>query len=578
MASTRHIFLKPNLIKWRPHIGTQLSYQRLKHVTFIQKRNASFARELAAGKLNMDWIFPYPTLDTEDDLQELSQLSDTVAKFFQEQVDSKQMDIDAKFDPKVMQGLKDLGLFGLQIPAEYGGLGLNNVQYARVLEEVSRDGAIGVMLGAHQAIGLKGILLAGTDEQKHKYLPKLATGEWIAAFCLTEAGSGSDASSIRTKAHLSEDGHHWILNGEKIWITNGGICDVMTVFAKTMVTDVNGEQVEKVTGFIVERDFGGVVSGPPEDKLGIRASNTCTVSFEDTHVPVANVLGEVGSGFKLAMQILNSGRFSMGSGVAGEQKRMISVVSQHVHERKQFGKKLAEFQLVRKKIFEMSMEAYVMESMAYMTAGQMDKLDSEGNQQQDCSVEAAMVKIYSSESAWKNCSEILQIFGGSGYMKDYPYERMLRDCRILLIFEGTNEILRLYVALSSLQHAAKELKFRLRLLKRGSFRERITAFVDSIREEFPSQRPGERALPNPSFGLTTPRQTLTWLQPRLQEWGQTLEHCTQLYRIRVYQVLKNMGRRYRTSSWYLRNLLIFPLKYTLCRRCYHGVINHCYCL
>lgn len=524
-----------------------------------QLRNASFARELAVGLLNMKWVFPYPTIDTEEELLELNQLSDTVGRFFEEQVNSKQMDIDASFDDQVIQGLKDLGLFGLQIPSEYGGLGLNNVQYARVLEEVSRDGAIGVMLGAHQAIGLKGIILEGTEEQKRKYLPKLATGEWIAAFALTEAGSGSDASSIRTSAHLSDDGQHWVLNGEKIWITNGGIADIMTVFAKTTLPDVDGKKVEKVTGFIVERSFGGVVSGKPEDKLGIRASNTCTVSFEDTHVPIANVLGEVGAGFKLAMQILNSGRFSMGSGVAGQQKRMISVVSEYAHQRQQFGKKLADFELIQQKIFTMSMEAYAMESMAYMTAGQMDTLDDDGKPQ-DCSVEAAMVKIFSSESAWKNCSEILQIFGGSGYMRDYPFERMLRDCRILLIFEGTNEILRLYVALSSLQHAGKELKYRLRLLKRGSFRERMTSLMDTLREEFPSARPGVRALPNPSFGLTAERQTLTWLDPRLKPFGAMLEHSTQLYRQRVYQALKKHGKKIQDEQLVLEKLADVSIK------------------
>lgn len=505
-------------------------------------REASFARDLSIGKLNMSWIQPYPTLETHEELEDLEQLAEAVGKYFEESVDSKQLDLDGVMDPEVMQGLKDLGLFGMQIPEEYGGLGLNNIQYARLLEEVSRDGSITVMLAAHQAIGLKGILIAGNDEQKQKYLPKLATGELTAAFALTEPSSGSDAASIQTKARLSDDGKHWILNGEKIWITNGGFADVMTVFAKTPATGKDGQPTQKVSAFIVERAFGGVTSGKPEDKLGIRASNTVAVSFEDTPVPVENVLGEINQGFKIAMQILNGGRFSMGSSVAGQLKRLVTIITEHAHARKQFGKKLAEFELIQAKVFNMSMEAYAMESMAYMTAGKMDQLDDEGNPP-DCSIEAAMVKIYSSESAWKNVSECLQILGGLGYMKDYPYERMLRDCRILLIFEGANEILRMFVALTSLQFAGKHLQARLRLLKKGSLRERITSLMDFMRDEIARPRYGPFSVFNPAFELKGEGWTdKNWLNPNLVNEAKKLEDITHLYRIRVYQMLKRYGK------------------------------------
>ncbi|GCB69626.1 hypothetical protein scyTo_0001092, partial [Scyliorhinus torazame] len=407
-------------------------------------------------------VFPYPEISKEE-LEEISQLVAPVERFFNEDVDSKNIDLDAKIPPETMKGLKELGLFGQQIPVEYGGLGLSNTMYARIGEITSLDGAIAVTLAAHQAIGLKGILIVGTDEQKAKYLPKLATGEHVAAFCLTEPGSGSDAASIQTRATLSDDGQHYLLSGSKIWISNGGIADIFTVFARTEVVDKDGTTKDKITAFVVEREFGGITSGKPEDKLGIRGSNTCEVHFENTKVPAENVLGEVGGGFKVAMRILNSGRFSMGSASAGMIKKLIEMTAEYACTRKQFDRKLSEFGLIQEKFTLMAMQAYVMESMAYLTAGMMDRPG-----EPDCSVEAAMVKIYSSEGAWVCISEALQILGGLGYMKDYPYERFLRDSRILLIFEGTNEILRMYVALTGLQHAGKILTGKIKQMKKGN--------------------------------------------------------------------------------------------------------------
>ncbi|XP_012587579.1 PREDICTED: acyl-CoA dehydrogenase family member 9, mitochondrial [Condylura cristata] len=359
----------------------------------------------------------------------------------------------------------------MQVPEEYGGLGLSNTMYARLGEIISLDGSITVMLAAHQAIGLKGIILAGSEEQKAKYLPKLARGEHIAAFCLTEPASGSDAASISSRATLSEDKKHYVLNGSKVWITNGGLANIFTVFAKTKIKDSDGSEKDKITAFIVERDFGGVTNGKPEDKLGIRGSNTCEVHFENTKVPVENVLGEVGGGFKVAMNILNSGRFSMGTAVAGMLKKIIEMTAEYACTRKQFNKNLSEFGLIQEKFALMAQKTYVMESMAYLTAGMLDQPGFP-----DCSIEAAMVKVFSSEAAWQCVSEALQILGGSGYMKDYPYERMLRDARILLIFEGTNEILRMYIALTGLQHAGRILTARVKELKRGN----VTTVLETV--------------------------------------------------------------------------------------------------
>ncbi|XP_066203510.1 complex I assembly factor ACAD9, mitochondrial [Saccopteryx leptura] len=430
----------------------------------------AFAKELFLGKFETKDVFPFPEV-SQGELNEINQFVGPVEKFFTEEVDSRKIDQEGSIPEETLEKLKSLGLFGLQVPEDYGGLGLSNTMYARLGEIVSLDASIAVTLAAHQAIGLKGIILAGTEEQKAKYLPKLASGEHIAAFCLTEPASGSDAASIQTRASLSEDKKHYVLNGSKVWITNGGLANVFTVFAKTSVVDSDSSVKDKITAFIVERDFGGVTNGKPEDKLGIRGSNTCEVHFENTKVPVENVLGEVGGGFKVAMNILNSGRFSMGSAVAGMLKKLIEMTADYACTRRQFNRKLSEFGLIQEKFALMAQKTYVMESMAYLTAGMLDQPGLP-----DCSVEAAMVKVFSSEAAWQCVSEALQILGGSGYMRDYPYERMLRDTRILLIFEGTNEILRMYIALTGLQHAGRILTARIKELKRGN----VTTVLETV--------------------------------------------------------------------------------------------------
>ncbi|XP_061076666.1 complex I assembly factor ACAD9, mitochondrial [Conger conger] len=425
-------------------------------------RKLAYAKDLFLGKVNKNEVFPYPEVSSEE-LDEINQFVSPVERFFNEDVDSKRIDHEAKIPPETLNGLKELGLFGIQVPEEYGGLGLSNTMYARLGEIISLDGSIAVTLAAHQAIGLKGILIAGNEEQKAKYLPKLATGEHVAAFCLTEPGSGSDAASIQTRATLSEDGKHYLINGSKIWISNGGLADIFTVFARTEVEDKDGVKKDKISAFIVERAFGGVISGQPEDKLGIRGSNTCEVAFDNTKVPVENVIGEVGGGFKVAMNILNSGRFSMGSAGAGMIKKLIELTSEYAGTRKQFNRSLSEFGMVQEKFAVMAQNAFVMESMAYLTAGMMDRPGVP-----DCSLEAAMVKVFSSEGGWVCVSEALQVLGGLGYTKNYPYERYLRDCRILLIFEGTNEILRMYIALTGMQYAGKILTGKIKEMKKGN--------------------------------------------------------------------------------------------------------------
>ncbi|NWI14752.1 ACAD9 dehydrogenase, partial [Crypturellus soui] len=469
-------------------------------------------------------VFPYPEVKNEE-LEEIKQFVQPIEKFFREEVDSQKIDRDGKIPPETLKGLKDLGLFGMQIPEEYGGLGLSNTMYARLGEAICLDGSITVTLAAHQAIGLKGILIAGTDEQKAKYLPKLASGEHIAAFCLTEPGSGSDAASIQTRATLSEDGKHFLLNGSKVWISNGGLASIFTVFAKTEIVDKDGTRKDKITAFIVERDFGGVTNGKPEDKLGIRGSNTCEVHFENTKVPIENVIGEVGGGFKIAMNILNSGRFSMGSVSAGMIKKLIEMTAEYACTRKQFNKKLSEFGLIQEKFSLMAVQAYVMESMAYLTAGMMDKPGLP-----DCSMEAAMVKVFSSEGAWRCVSEALQVLGGLGYMKEYPYERYLRDSRILLIFEGTNEILRLYIALTGMQHAGKILTDKIKEIRKGNVGVALEEFLSRFRDSM-----GRKV----DYGLVGERGVV---HPSLQESGKKLEENIYYFGTTVKGLLSRFGK------------------------------------
>jgi acyl-CoA dehydrogenase family protein 9 len=405
----------------------------------------SVAKNLMTGRILEERLFPYPGL-RDKDREVLGMVVDAIDQFLSpKHRDFKRWDLAAEQPAEFIQGLRDLGLFGLIIPEEHGGIGLSNAGYARVLcQSSTHDSSVSLTIGAHSSIGMKGILLFGTADQKARYLPKLASGEMIAAFCLTESGAGSDAASIRTQAAKNADGS-WTLSGEKIWITNGGIADLYTVFART------SSSAGKISAFLVEAAWPGVSHGPHEDKMGIRASSTTTVNFSDVRVPAENLLDTEGKGFKVAMAILNNGRTGLGGGAVGGMKTLIALATQQAQTRKQFGSPIARFGLVREKISQMTVDCFAAESAVWMVAHYID------SGVEDYSVEAAMSKIFASEALQRSAYEALQIAAGSGFMRDYPYEQITRDCRILTIFEGTNEVLRLYIALSGLKDLGRSL-------------------------------------------------------------------------------------------------------------------------
>ena len=413
--------------------------------------NPSFVKSLFSGYILDELVFPYPQMDKEES-ESLDLILDSLRKFSENYVDSPEFDRQEKFPDDVINGIKELGLFGLVIPEEYGGFGLSTTAYVRILEEISRyDGSMALIVGAHQSIGLKGLLLYGTEEQKKKYLPKLATGELIAAFGLTEAGAGSDAAGIQTRAVRDDKKGVYVLNGSKMWITNGGIADFFTIFAKEEV-DIPGEgKKDKITAFMVTRDMG-IRSGKKEEKMGIRGTSTTEIIMENVEVPIENVIGEPGRGFKIAMEILDTGRIGLAGGNVGATKGALKYVLKHVQERHQFGRPLISFELIREKIAQIAVRIFVSESIVYLATQMID------NGKIDYSLESAIGKTLATDYLWINVNEILQMAGGIGYSREYPYEQWVRDARINTIFEGTNEIMRIFIALSGIQERGEYLK------------------------------------------------------------------------------------------------------------------------
>jgi len=410
----------------------------------------SLTRGFFEGTIDTSILFPYPRISDDEDVRVSAFLAELTA-YLEREVDRAWIDEHEQVPPQVIEELSRMGLFSISIPKEYGGMGLSQSAYCRVFEAVTAyDVGLGIILGVHLSIGIKGILLAGTEAQKRLYLPKAATGEWFASFALTEPGAGSDAQGIETRAVRGDDGH-WVLNGDKIWIGNGSFSEIVVAFAQTPVVR-KGETVDRVTAFILRPDMPGFTRGEPLRKMGARGSNQAELHFRDVRVPPENVLGEVGEGFKLAMRILNSGRQGLSAGAAGGVRNCLRMATEFAREREQFGRPIAEFELTQGKLAAMAADAFTAESVAYFTTGLADRGDV------DYALESAAAKVWNSDALDRAVDELVQIAGGRGFVKGYPYERMYRDARITRIFEGTNEILRLFVGLSGMQGPGEYLR------------------------------------------------------------------------------------------------------------------------
>jgi acyl-CoA dehydrogenase family protein 9 len=408
-------------------------------------RVSSFSKSLFLGEIHEELVFPYPKpdQDEQDRIRKLvAQAREFGASYDQRKVEEQRWIGDDK-----IAELGERGLTGLYVPTQYGGAGLTQTGYCRVSEEFAQiDATLSVVMGVHQSIGMKGIVLHGSDEQKSRFLPDLATGRKLAAFALTEQNAGSDAHGIESRAVRQPDGS-WKLNGEKRYIGNGSKASTLVTFARA---EVGGE--DRHIALIVEKGMEGFEVGDRFDTMGLRGNDLRELRFNDVRIPPENVLGEPGEGFRIAMSILNNGRLSLGTGSVGASKWLLDNIIRHVRERRQFGMPLADFELVQEKIGWMVSFTFGLESMAYLTTGLVDAGVP------DYSLESAMCKVAATEFMWYAANRALQLKGGEGYMRDELWEKMLRDIRIFPIFEGANDVMRAFVALSGMKPLGEKLK------------------------------------------------------------------------------------------------------------------------
>ncbi|HEV3082343.1 MAG TPA: acyl-CoA dehydrogenase family protein [Gemmataceae bacterium] len=426
----------------------QINQQRkeAEELLFSGPQKLGFAKALFFGHFNAPLLFPYPEIDPQE-RDRLNKILADVRRFADEKMDPAAIDRNAEIPAEVIAGLGDVGVLGMTVPREYGGQGISQLGNARVMEIIgARDAGTSVFVNAHHSIGIRALLLFGSDAQKRRWLPGLANGRQLAAFALTEPQAGSDAGNVQTTATLAADGKTYILNGEKRYITNGAIAQVLTVMARTPVP---GSSDSKVTAFLVTPDMPGFeVVEARMPKCGIRGTATARLAFHNMPVPVENVLGQVGKGLRIALTVLDFGRTTFGASCTGVARVCLRAAIQHANTRVQFKQKLGEFELVKKKIAFMAAQVFAMDATVSQCAAFIDR------GAEDYMLETAMLKVWSTDALWQVVNDTMQIYGGQAYFANEPYERMMRDARINQIGEGANDVLRAFIAMVGMKPVA----------------------------------------------------------------------------------------------------------------------------
>ena len=415
---------------------------------------SSFVRGIFAGAIHDSLLFPFPaSLEDRDpdETRTVRRLLSDLERIGEDLVDPARFDEEETIPDEVIDALAKAGWLGLSIPREYGGLGLSPAAYSHVFGALSTlDASLGVLVAVHCGLGAKAIVLFGTDEQKARYLPMLARGETLAAYALTEPQTGSDAQHIVSQAQPNDDGS-WTLTGHKHWIGNGHRAGVIATFAQTPV-ERDGKMVQRPTAFIIRPDMPGFKVVGTVRKMGIRGSTQAELVYDGIRVPADHVLGAVGKGFGVAVQVLNAGRMTLAAGCTAGTKKFLKQMVEFSESRVQFGKPIADFEITQRKLARTASDIYASDAML----GELTRLAEGPNA--EYALEAACCKVFASEMLWRAADEMVQIAGGRGFVKPYPYERQLRDSRINRIFEGTNEILRLFISLNGIEGPAAELK------------------------------------------------------------------------------------------------------------------------
>jgi alkylation response protein AidB-like acyl-CoA dehydrogenase len=417
----------------------QQQLRSAEELLFAGPQKLGFAKGLFLGRFVGDWVMPYPTIPQAEQ-SELDTSLGKLRNFLDEHLDPEAIDRQADIPRDVIDGLARLGVYGMTAPQEVGGRGLSQMAYCRMMEEIgSRCASTAIFVNVQHSIGMRALLLFGTPEQQRQWLPPLVRGEKLAAFALTEPEAGSDAANVQTTAQPSADGSSFVLNGQKRYITNGALAQVLTVMARTPVP---GKSETAITAFLVTPDMPGFeVVEARMPKLGIRGTATARLAFHDMRVPKENILGPLGKGLKVALTVLDFGRVTFGASCTGAAKTCLRLAVAHANTRRQFGRTLGEFELIKKKIARMAAGAYAMEAMTTITASLIDR------KLEDYMLETAMLKVFTTEALWMLVSEAFQVHGGAAYFTNLPLERMLRDARINQIGEGANEVLTSFIAL-----------------------------------------------------------------------------------------------------------------------------------